>query len=101
MYVLEDLWKGKEINGDKLVRSNSRYEKVFHQTVKLVDEFCKELSPEGAKAFEDYQTATVELRDIAELDSFIRGVRFGAQFILDVLGEYRSQLPLVDECKRS
>lgn len=98
MYVLEDLWRGKEINGEKLFRHGSRYQEVFHQTVELADQFSKELSNDGMQAFEDYQTATVELRDIAEQDCFIRGVRFGVRLMMDVLGEYHSQLPLVREC---
>lgn len=98
MYVLEDLWRGKEINGEKLFRHGSRYQEVFHKTVKLADQFSKELSSDGLRAFEDYQTAAVELRDIAEQDCFVRGVRFGIRLMMDALSDYRSQLPLVGEC---
>ena len=35
----------------------------------------------------------VVLSSISEEDTFIRGFRIGAQFILDVVGDYKSQLP--------
>ena len=61
------------------------------------DVFWKDLTPEGKKAFNAYYEKQMEMANIAEEDSFVRGVRFGAGLILDVVSDYRSQLPLMTE----
>lgn len=69
-------------------------------TVKVfacMERFRKELSPEGKKALDEFFNKEMQLADISEQDAFVRGVRIGARFILDVIGEYRSQLPQVNE----
>lgn len=43
--------------------------------------------------FDRFCQSEVQLSVIVEQDAFIRGVRIGAQFILDVIGTYDSQLP--------
>ena len=93
MYVLESLWDVS----DRMVRDKSEYQKIAHQGVELSEKITAMLSEEGKRYFEKYHYVRADVSTIEEQDSFIRGVRLGARFILDVLGEYRSQLPLVEE----
>ena len=52
----------------------------------------RELSAEGQAAFDEYCKKEQQLTDISEQDAFIKGVRIGAQFVLDIYGEYDAQL---------
>ena len=97
MYVLEDLWNGGFSPSERLFRDGSRYAELMHLTTDDQDVFWKDLTPEGKKAFNAYYQKQMEMANIAEEDSFVRGVRFGVGLILDVVGDYRSQLPLMSE----
>lgn len=97
MYVLDDLWNGKFSPSERFFRKDSRYAELMSLTSDDQDIFWKDLTPEGKKAFNAYYEKQMEMANIVEEDSFVRGVRFGAGLILDVVGEYRSQLPLISE----
>ena len=94
MYILEDLWNGNVAPSERFIRSGSPYAELQKQMVAAEDAFRKELSPEGKQAYEEFCRKQAGMAEIAECDSFIRGVRFGARFLLDVIGEYDSQMPL-------
>ena len=98
MYVLDDLWKGKISPHERGYQKNGEYARLTHEGNEFLHAFLKELSPEGREAFEKYFDRNYECQYISEKDCFVRGVRIGAQFVLDVLGEYRSPMPQIDEC---
>ena len=98
MYVLEDLWKGNIDPSGRAIREGSEYQKISHEAIECMNAFHKELSAEGKKVFDEYYSKEMILADLSEQDAFIKGIRFGAQFILDVIGEYRSQMPQIGEC---
>lgn len=97
MYLLEELWKGNVTPDERAVRKGSPYQELQQASIECIERFRKELSPEGKKALDEYFDKEAQLADISEQDAFVRGVRIGARFILDVIGEYRSQLPQVNE----
>lgn len=88
MYVLEDLWTGNVAFRAETVQGGSLYQEISRKSISYLEKFRKELSPEGKKALDAYYNAQMQLGDISEREAFIRGVRLGAQFILDVIGEY-------------
>lgn len=98
MLILEDLWDGKVAPAERGIPKGGTYSKLAHEGGKYLDEVLKELSPAGKKAFDKYYDTETQLMAISERDCFIKGVRIGAQFALDVLGEYRSPMPQLDEC---
>ena len=98
MLILEDLWDGKVAPAERGFPKGGACAKLAHEGSEYLHEFIKELSPEGKKAFDKYYDTVTQLMAISERDSFIKGVRIGAQFVLDVLGEYRSPMPQLDEC---
>ena len=93
MYLLRDLWYGNVTPGERLGRRGSEYMKLTEEAIEMMDRLIAELSPEGAKLLEELLDKQIVLHSITEEDTFIRGVRIGAQFILDVVGDYKSQLP--------
>ncbi|MBQ8144206.1 MAG: hypothetical protein IJ042_05380 [Butyricicoccus sp.] len=99
MYILETFWNGHPAGYERMIRDNSEYKKIAHQSLVLAEEIDAVLDAEKRKNFERYQSLQLDLNTISEQDSFVRGVRLGARFILDVLGEYRSQLPFHEELK--
>lgn len=98
LLILEDLWNGRVTPFDRTYPKGGACAKLAHEGSEYLHEFIKELSPEGKKAFDKYYDTETQLMAISERDSFIKGVRIGAQFVLDVLGEYRSPMPQIDEC---
>lgn len=97
MFVLEDLWQGHITPSLRAVQPGSPYEKISEASVEKLSEFRKELSAEGKKALDDYCDLEMQLAEISAQDAFIKGVRFGARFILDILGPYSSQLPQIQD----
>lgn len=97
MYLLEELWRGEITPSERAVRKDSPYHKISHEATDLCELLRKELSSEGKKLLDEYHNKQMQLADISLQDAFIRGVRIGAQFVLDVTGKYESQLPQVHE----
>ena len=97
MYVLEKLWNGDVNPSERCFQDGSQYAALMSVGAKLEDAFYKELSTEGKKTYKAHYENQMKLFGISEQDAFIRGVRFGAQFMLDVVGDYRSPLPQVGE----
>ena len=93
MLILEQLWKGEISPIERGILENSKYQTLSRRTAELQSMIYKELSAEGQAKFDEYNDKDELLADIAEQDAFIKGVRFGAKFMLDIYGEYDSQLP--------
>ena len=97
MHILEDLWYGNVAPSERTIRTGSRYAKLQKQLVAAEDALQKELASEGKKFYEEICRKQTEMAQIAECDSFIRGVRIGARLALDIMQDYPSQLPSVTE----
>lgn len=93
MYLLNDLWYGNVNPSERFARRGSEYKKVTAEAAECMDQLMAELTPKGSEILEEFLDKHVILSSISEEDTFIRGVRIGAQFILDVVGDYKSQLP--------
>ena len=98
MFMIEDIWCGRFTPSERMIRKGSRYQEVSKQGVEHLEDFRKELSAEGKKAFDDYYNTQMELWGISEQDAFTQGLRFGVRLMLDVVGEYHSDLPMMAEC---
>lgn len=97
MYLLRDLWYGNVTPGERFGRRGSEYMKLTEEANEMMERLIAELSPEGAKLLEELLDKQIVLHSITEEDTFVRGVRIGAQFILDVIGDYKSQLPQIGD----
>ena len=95
MYVLEKLWKGRVRPSERSYRADSRYAELISKGLEAENRFYAELSDLGKQAYKENYDIQVEMIEIGEQDAYLRGVRFGAQFMLDIIGEYHSQLPQV------
>lgn len=97
MFMIEDIWHGRFTPSERMIRKGSRYQKLSMQGSDAYELFYNELSSEGKKAFEDYYSSMMEMESISEQDAFAQGVRFGIRLMLDVVGDYHSDLPMIDE----
>ena len=93
MYLLKYLWDGDVNPSERYIRNGSKYSKLTKEVSDCMDRMIEEMSPKCAELLEEFQEKRLILNAILEEDAFIRGVRIGAQFILDVVGDYKSQLP--------
>lgn len=97
MYVLEELWNGNVNPSERCFREEGQYAALMHEGTELESVFYKELSAEGKEAYKAHYENQMKLFWMSEQDTFIYGVRLGARFMLDVVGEYPSPLPQVGE----
>ena len=93
MYLLKDLWDGNVNPSERYIRKDSEYSKLTKEVDDYMDRMIEEMSPKSVELLEEFLDKRLTLNAILEEDAFIRGVRIGAQFILDVIGDYKSQLP--------
>lgn len=96
MYILDNLWNCKIRPSERTFREGSRYADLMHRSSALEDAFYSELSSAGKKLYRENYEIQMQMLDISEQDAFIKGVLFGARFMLDVIGEYDSPLPQVN-----
>ena len=91
MYLLKDLWCGNINPGERFARDNSEYKKVAKESAACMDQLIAELTPKGSEILEKFLDKNMILSSISDEDAFVCGVRIGARFILDVIGDYKSQ----------
>jgi len=96
MFIIEDLWFGRFTPSERTVRRGSHYQKVSDEGNAHFEKFYKELSSEGKQAFDDYYSSMMELSSLSEQDAFTQGIRFGIRLMLDVVGEYHTDLPMIE-----
>ena len=94
MYLLDDLWNGNVTPSERFVRKNSQYKQLSNEANDCMEQLTAELPTKSAELLERFLDKNMALCAISEEDAFIRGVRIGAQFMLDVMGKYESQFYL-------
>ena len=98
MFVLKDLWNGNVSPSERAVRQGSKYHELSKLLLAYAEQFEKELTPDGKKAFRAYEETQNELQEISDFDAFYKGVCFGVRFMLDVIGNHQTDLPQIGEC---
>ena len=97
MYALNELWSGSITPSERGYHKGSEYAQLTQQAAENEELFYRELSPSGKKAFDQYYNLRLQLSNISERDSFIRGYRLGARMLLDVIGQYDAPMVQVNE----
>ena len=98
MFVLKDLWYGNVAPRERAGRRGSHYQALVHRQLEYAEQFEKELTPDGKKAFRVYEETQNELQEISDFDAYCKGVCFGVRFMLDVIGNHQTDLPQIGEC---
>lgn len=93
MYSIDKLWKFGLCPSERGFKEGSEYARVLRASNEVESKFWEELSQEGKKAYDAHTDLLNELNSIAECDAFVQGFRLGARLILDVIGEYDTQMP--------
>ena len=97
MYLLKNMWRCNIRPSERAVRTGSEYEALQKEMTNDLERLNEKLTPEEKSLFKEYCGKVLDAEDISNEEAFICGVRIGARFILDVLGEYQFQLPQVGE----
>ena len=98
MFVLKDLWNGNVAPSERAVRQGSHYHELSKRLLVCEEAVEKELTPDGKKAFREYEETQSQLQEISDFDAFYKGVCFGVRFMLDVIGNHQTDLPQIGEC---
>ena len=97
MSILEELWRGEITPNERTIKPESEYHKLNRAASAEEKRLIESISADGREIYESLCKKRSELAGMSELDTFIVGFRMGARVMLEVLGEYDSQLPQVGE----
>ena len=86
MHILEDLW-WDHVALEPTVRKSDEYRRKQATADRLEEQLVQKLTPELKKDFERFCEEDWAMDAVAECEAFVRGVRFGAHFLLDILSE--------------
>ena len=95
MYTIDKLWKTGFNPSERYFKEGSEYAKVLKEANAEENKFWAELSQEGKRAYDEHGYKLAALNSIAECDAFVQGFRLGARIILDVIGDYDTEMPQV------
>ena len=84
MLMLDELWYGNMVF-EAYTAGDREYKKETAKLLTLSEKFLPTLSPEQKEVFNALSDQQLSVHAIAEKDAFISGVRFGVEFMLDVL----------------
>lgn len=93
MTVIEELWFGNIAPSVRNVRKGSEFQALANQAAKAEEKLLEGMSAETKEVFEDFCEKEQLMSSIGETDAFVKGFRLGAKIMLEVVGEYASQLP--------
>lgn len=97
MFVLRELWRGNISPNERHIRKNSEYAKIIHENAELEQAFCKTLTSEQNKTYDEIYGGQIRMMAIAEEEAFIQGFRIGAGMLLDVIEDYKGQFEAIGE----
>lgn len=83
---LEQLYYGNVNPSEHYVRYDDEYKRSAGKLADLVDEFFSRLDGDERILWDRLSDAASETEALAEKDAFLCGVRFGARFMLEVMG---------------
>lgn len=83
--ILEKIWCEKLSFQSRSVLKNSRYKELLKEQSDYSEQVADMLPPDGNSAWEKMIDCQSSLVDIAEMEAFSTGVRFGAELILEIL----------------
>ena len=84
MLMLDELWYGNTCF-ESHTAGDKEYKKESKKLCELSEKLLHMLSEEQREAFNQFSDQQLSVYAISEKDAFIHGVRFGAEFMLDVL----------------
>lgn len=89
--ILKSLWRGQINPSERFFERDSEYSRLNHRLGILSDQLLLMLSDEGKQCFEEIEQIIYDMESISEEETFIQGVRLGAQMMLASVSEPRGQ----------
>ena len=93
MYMLHDLWQGNLSPSERRIQKGSEFAKLLHNSAELEAAFCKGLTKDQNRAYDELNNSQMQMMSLAEEECFIEGFQIGARMILDVLINYQPNQP--------
>ena len=85
MFILGNLWEGNVYPHEHYIRDEKDYRRALAAFADVKEKSLNAIPEEHKAMLLDLIAAQDKITDITERDAFIEGVRFGAQFVMDVL----------------
>lgn len=93
MHLLHELWCGNVRPGELYSLPGSHYATLRKEAMSCLEQLYAGLTQKQKEQMEQFLEKFTQASSLSEEDSFIRGVRIGAGFVLDVSEDYQSQTP--------
>ena len=94
MKILEEFWYGNIHPTERNIVPNSRVDKPLELVVKNGQQLIALLSEQEQAAFQEFKNFQDELSGVNECESFTRGFRLGARFMLEIMEDMN--LPFIE-----
>ena len=94
MKILEEFWYGNIHPTERNIVSNSRVDKLLELVVKNEQQLIDLLSEQEQATFQELRNVQDELSGVHECESFTRGFRLGARFMLEIMEDMN--LPFIE-----
>ena len=94
MKILEEFWYGNIHPTERNIVSNSRVDKLLELVVKNEQQLIDLLSEQEQATFQVLRNVQDELSGVNECESFTRGFRLGARFMLEIMEDMN--LPFIE-----
>ena len=94
MKILEEFWYGNIHPTERNIVSNSRVDKLLELVVKNEQQLIDLLSEQEQATFQELRNVQDELSGVNECESFTRGFRLGARFMLEIMEDMN--LPFIE-----
>ena len=88
MYILHDLWQGNISPCERRIQKGSEFAKLLHNSAELEAAFCKGLTKDQNRAYDELNNSQMQMMSLAQEECFIEGFQIGARMTLDVLTKY-------------
>ena len=83
MTTLEDLYYGNIVPAEKGIKKGCEYSKLLNLAAQNEEKLSATLTKEQKILFEKYKDCCVDMYGIAEIESFVSGVKLGVKIIVE------------------
>ena len=82
MQILEEFWYGNINPVERPFQKQRRFDKVFKMLIKNEEKLLESLNEQEKELLEKYKACYDEMIQITECQTFIKGFKLGARFVM-------------------
>lgn len=90
MSILYDLYDRNICPAEKFAKRDGEYQRLMADMVDNIDKFMSTLDENGQRLWNEIRDAELQMESIADKESFIDGFCLGAQIMLEIISNDRT-----------